>query len=193
MKRGKILVFSAPSGSGKTTLVHYIISRIPNLHFSVSATSRNPRGTEKNGVDYYFLSPSEFREKIKNNEFLEYEEVYPDKFYGTLRAQIEKQLDRGENVILDIDVKGAINVKKIYKDQALLVFIQPPSIQSLRQRLVSRGTDSEETINSRIDKAEFEMSFAQQFDRVIVNDKLEDAQKETLDVVSGFLNSPQSF
>lgn len=189
MERGKILVFSAPSGSGKTTLVRYIMSIVPNLHFSISATSRNPRGTEKNGVDYFFISPSDFRDRIARNEFLEYEEVYPDKFYGTLRAQVEKQLKAGENVVLDIDVKGAIHVKRIYGEQALLVFVQPPSVQTLRQRLVARGTDTEETINNRISKAEYEISFAPKFDKIIINDVLEDAQREALRTVTDFLKN----
>lgn len=191
MEKGKILVFSAPSGSGKTTLVRYIMSVVPNLHFSISATSRNPRSTEKNGVDYYFISPSDFRDRIARNEFLEYEEVYPDKFYGTLRSQVEKQLEAGENVVLDIDVKGAVNVKRIYGEQALLVFVQPPSIQTLRQRLVARGTDTEETINSRISKAEYEISFARQFDKIIINDILENAQREALQTVTDFLKDKQ--
>lgn len=193
MEKGKILVFSAPSGSGKTTLVRYIMSVVPNLHFSISATSRNPRGTEKNGVDYYFISPSDFRDRIARNEFLEYEEVYPDKFYGTLRSQVEKQLKAGENVVLDIDVKGAVHVKRIYGEQALLVFVQPPSIQTLRQRLVARGTDTEETINSRISKAEYEISFARQFDKIIINDILEDAQREALQTVTDFLKDKKRF
>jgi guanylate kinase len=188
MKTGKIIVFSAPSGSGKTTIVHYLMSQIDNLHFSVSATSRAPRGNEINGKDYYFLTPDEFRAKIQNNAFIEYEEVYAGKFYGTLKQQVEKQLLNGENVVLDVDVKGGINIKKIYGDQALTVFIQPPSIEVLKNRLLKRGTDSLEIINDRIRKAEYEITFAPQFDKIIVNDVLEDAQAQALAAVNAFLD-----
>ncbi len=188
MKTGKIIVFSAPSGSGKTTIVHYLMSQIDNLHFSVSATSRAPRGNEINGKDYYFLTPDEFRAKIQNNEFIEYEEVYAGKFYGTLKQQVEKQLLNGENVVLDVDVKGGVNIKKIYGDQALTVFIQPPSIEVLKNRLLKRGTDSLEIINDRIRKAEYEITFAPQFDKIIVNDVLEDAQAQALAAVNAFLD-----
>lgn len=188
MKTGKIIVFSAPSGSGKTTIVHYLMSQIDNLHFSVSATSRAPRGNEINGKDYYFLTPDEFRAKIQNNAFIEYEEVYAGKFYGTLKQQVEKQLLNGENVVLDVDVKGGVNIKKIYGDQALTVFIQPPSIEVLKNRLLKRGTDSLEIINDRIRKAEYEITFAPQFDKIIVNDVLEDAQAQALAAVNAFLN-----
>ncbi|HAE23774.1 MAG TPA: guanylate kinase [Prevotellaceae bacterium] len=188
MKTGKIIVFSAPSGSGKTTIVHYLMSQIDNLHFSVSATSRAPRGNEINGKDYYFLTPDEFRAKIQNNAFIEYEEVYAGKFYGTLKQQVEKQLLNGENVVLDVDVKGGVNIKKIYGDQALTVFIQPPSIEVLKNRLLKRGTDSLEIINDRIRKAEYEITFAPQFDKIIVNDVLEDAQAQALAAVNAFLD-----
>ena len=188
MKTGKIIVFSAPSGSGKTTIVHYLMSQIDNLHFSVSATSRAPRGNEINGKDYYFLTPDEFRAKIQNNAFIEYEEVYAGKFYGTLKQQVEKQLLNGENVVLDVDVKGGVNIKKIYGDQALNVFIQPPSIEVLKNRLLKRGTDSLEIINDRIRKAEYEITFAPQFDKIIVNDVLEDAQAQALAAVNAFLD-----
>lgn len=188
MKTGKIIVFSAPSGSGKTTIVHYLMSQIDNLHFSVSATSRAPRRNEINGKDYYFLTPDEFRAKIQNNAFIEYEEVYAGKFYGTLKQQVEKQLLNGENVVLDVDVKGGVNIKKIYGDQALTVFIQPPSIEVLKNRLLKRGTDSLEIINDRIRKAEYEITFAPQFDKIIVNDVLEDAQAQALAAVNAFLD-----
>ncbi len=188
MKTGKIIVFSAPSGSGKTTIVHYLMSQIDNLHFSVSATSRAPRGNEINGKDYYFLTPDEFRAKIQNDAFIEYEEVYAGKFYGTLKQQVEKQLLNGENVVLDVDVKGGVNIKKIYGDQALTVFIQPPSIEVLKNRLLKRGTDSLEIINDRIRKAEYEITFAPQFDKIIVNDVLEDAQAQALAAVNAFLD-----
>ena len=184
---GKILVFSAPSGSGKSTLIQFLMSHVENLHFSVSATSRAPRGQEQNGKDYFFLSPEAFRQKIQENAFLEYEEVYHDKFYGTLKSEVERQLQAGENVVLDIDVKGAINVKKIYGIRALLVFVQPPSIEVLRKRLEHRATDTEEVISDRIHKARFELSFADQFDHIIINDVLEKAEEETLHIVKKFL------
>lgn len=184
---GKIIVFSAPSGSGKSTLIEFLMNHVENLHFSVSATSRNPRGEEQNGKDYFFLSPDAFRQKIQENAFLEYEEVYHDKFYGTLKSEVERQLQVGENVVLDIDVKGAINVKKIYGNRALLIFVQPPSIEILRERLEHRATDAEEVINDRIHKASFELSFANQFDHVIINDTLEKAEEETLYTVKNFL------
>jgi len=184
---GKIIVFSAPSGSGKSTLIQFLMNHVENLHFSVSATSRNPRGEEQNGKDYFFLSPDAFRQKIQENAFLEYEEVYHDKFYGTLKSEVERQLQVGENVVLDIDVKGAINVKKIYGNRALLIFVQPPSIEILRERLEHRATDAEEVINDRIHKARFELSFANQFDHIIINDTLEKAEEETLHTVKNFL------
>lgn len=188
MKNGKIIVFSAPSGSGKTTIVHYLMSQIKNLHFSISATSRTARGNEINGKDYFFLTPDEFRAKIQNNEFIEFEEVYANKFYGTLKTQVENQLQRGENVVLDVDVKGGINIKHLYKEKALTVFIQPPDIETLRNRLLKRGTDSIEVINNRIEKAEYEITFASQFDKIIINDILENAQTEALNIVRKFLN-----
>lgn len=188
-KKGKILVFSAPSGSGKTTIVHYLMSQIENLHFSVSATSRAPRGAEQNGKDYFFLSPAEFRQLIAESAFIEYEEVYTDKFYGTLRSEVERQLAAGQNVVLDIDVKGAVNVKKIYGNEALLVFVQPPSLEVLRERLEKRATDAEDQIKMRLEKAAYEMTFAPQFDCVVVNDVLEVAQADALRFVSKFLNN----
>ena len=188
-KQGKLIVFSAPSGSGKSTLIAALMERIENLHFSISATSRAPRGTEVNGKEYFFLTPEEFRRKIQGGEFIEYEEVYHDKFYGTLKSQVEKQMQQGENVVLDIDVKGAVNVKRIYGNRALLVFIQPPSIETLKDRLVKRGTDAPEVIEDRIRKATFELTFAPHFDVVITNDDLEKAQQDTFNVVSNFLKA----
>ena len=161
-----------------------------NLAFSISCTSRAPRGTEQNGVEYFFLTADEFRQKIENDEFLEYEEVYEGRFYGTLKAQIEKQLADGQNVVFDVDVKGGINIKKYYGDQALSLFIQPPSIEELRRRLVNRGTDTPEAIEQRLAKAEYELTFAPQFDHIIVNDNLEAAEQETLQLVEGLLTSP---
>ena len=158
-----------------------------NLAFSCSATSRPPRGTEQHGVEYFFLSPEEFRTRIANDEFLEYEEVYKDRYYGTLKSQVEAQLAAGQNVVFDVDVVGGCNIKKFYGDRALSVFIQPPSIEDLRSRLEGRGTDAPEVIESRIAKAEFELGFADKFDVIVVNDKLEVAQKEALKVIKEFL------
>ena len=151
---GKLIIFSAPSGSGKSTIINYLLTQELNLAFSISATSRPPRGTEQNGVEYFFLSPDEFRSRIANDEFLEYEEVYQDRFYGTLKAQVEKQLAAGQNVVFDVDVVGGCNIKKFYGERALSVFIQPPSVEELRKRLVGRGTDTPEVIESRIDDLE---------------------------------------
>ena len=181
-----VIVFSAPSGSGKSTLVNYLIERGLNLHFSISATSRPPRGTEKHGVEYFFLTPEEFRSHIEAGDFLEYEEVYENRFYGTLKQQVDHQLTAGENVICDIDVKGGISIKKYYGARCLSVFIQPPSVDALRERLVARGTETPEAIQMRLDKAEYEMSFAPQFDTIIVNDDLEQAKKEIYEVVKQF-------
>lgn len=162
----------------------------PDLHlaFSISCTSRAPRGTEQNGVEYFFLTPEEFRERIANNEFLEYEEVYKDRFYGTLKQQVENQLQKGENVVFDLDVKGGCNIKRFYGDRALSIFIQPPSIDALRQRLVGRATDAPEVIEDRLARASYELTFAPQFDRVVVNDDLDKAKAETLAIVREFLN-----
>lgn len=184
---GKLIIFSAPSGSGKSTIINYLLTQNLNLSFSISATSRAPRGTEQNGVEYFFLTPEEFKQRIANNEFLEYEEVYKDRFYGTLKAQVEKQLAAGQNVIFDVDVVGGCNIKKFYGDRALSVFIQPPSLEELRKRLTGRGTDAPEVIESRLAKATFELSYAEKFDVVIVNDNLEKAQAEALKTVRDFI------
>lgn len=186
MKKGKLLIFSAPSGSGKSTLVQYLMSQNDTLAFSVSCTSRAPRGTEKHGVEYYFLSPEEFRQRIANDEFLEYEEVYTDKFYGTLKAEVERLSDAGKTVLFDVDVKGGVNIKKFYGDRALSIFVQPPSIEELSRRLHGRGTDSEEVIQTRLDKAAYELTFAPQFDKIIVNDDLETAKAEVLKILNDF-------
>ena len=185
----KVIIFSAPSGSGKSTIINYLMQQQLNLHFSISATSRPPRGTEQHGVEYFFPSPQEFRERIANGEFLEYEEVYKDRFYGTLRSQIDAQLAKGENVVCDVDVLGGQNIKKHYGDRALSLFIQPPSIEALRQRLEGRGTDSAEVIADRIARAEFELSFAPKFDKVVVNDDLATAQQEALHIVKDFIEA----
>ena len=178
---GKLIIFSAPSGSGKSTIINYLLTQNLNLAFSISATSRPPRGTEQNGVEYFFLTPDEFRSRIANDEFL-------DRFYGTLKAQVEKQLAAGQNVVFDVDVVGGCNIKKFYGERALSVFIQPPSVEELRKRLIGRGTDAPEVIESRVAKAEYELGFAPKFDTVIVNDDLETAKAEALKVITQFLN-----
>lgn len=187
--KGKCLIFSAPSGSGKSTIINSLLLH-PELkmEFSVSATSRAPRGTERNGVEYFFLSSDEFRSRIDAGDFLEYEEVYSGCFYGTLKQQVEKRLEAGMNVVFDVDVKGGCNIKKYFGDRALSVFIQPPSVQELEKRLIGRGTDTPEMIAKRVAKAEYELSFAPQFDVVIVNDVLEDAQQKALSTIRRFLN-----
>ena len=185
---GKLIIFSAPSGSGKSTIINYLLSQNLNLAFSISATSRAPRGDEKHGTEYYFLTVDEFKNKITDEEFLEFEEVYTDKFYGTLKSEVDRLTSIGKNVIFDVDVLGGINIKNYYKERALSVFIQPPGIQELRNRLTGRGTDAPEVIEKRIERAEFELSFADKFDVVIINDDLKKAQQETLDVIRGFLD-----
>ena len=187
--KAKLIIFSAPSGSGKSTLVQHLMTEYPELRlkFSISCTSRAPRGTERNGVEYFFLSPDEFRQKISAGEFLEYEEVYQDKFYGTLKSQVETQAERGENVVFDVDVKGGCTIKKYYGDRALSVFIQPPSVEELRKRLVGRATDAPEVIEQRLAKAEYELTFADKFDKVIINDDLDVAKAEAYQIVSEFL------
>ena len=189
--RGKLIIISAPSGTGKSTIIGWLMKEHPelNLAFSISCTSRPPRGTEQNGVEYFFLTPEEFRQRIENDEFLEYEEVYQDRFYGTLKAQVERQREAGQNVVFDVDVKGGINIKKYYGDEALSLFIQPPSVEELRRRLEGRATDTPEAIAERLAKAEYEMTFANQFDHIIVNDDLDTAKAETLKLVSDFLKS----
>src|SRR5690554_2303401 len=154
----RLIIISAPSGAGKSTLVRYLLAQGLNMRFSISATSRLPRGEEKNGVEYYFLSPEEFRERINNDEFLEYEEVYPNRYYGTLKSEVDRILKEGSNVIFDVDCVGGLNIKKIYGDQALSIFIMPPSIEVLRERLEKRGTDSPKVIEGRLAKAEYERS-----------------------------------
>lgn len=190
MNTGKLIIFSAPSGSGKSTLVNYLMEQHPELQlaFSISCTSRAPRGKEKNGVEYFFLSPEEFKKKIANNEFLEYEEVYEDRFYGTLKSQVEVQSQAGQNVVFDVDVKGGVNIKKHYGSRALSVFIQPPSVEELRNRLVGRATDTPEVIEQRLNKAEYELSFADKFDRIVINDDLEKAKVDVYNVIKQFLD-----
>ena len=186
---GGLLIFSAPSGSGKSTIVQWLMKEHPELQlaFSISATSRPPRGAEQHGVEYFFLTPAEFRRKIEEDAFLEYEEVYEDRFYGTLKEQVERQLAAGQNVVFDVDVKGGCNIKEYYGPRALSIFIQPPSVEELRRRLIGRGTDSMEQIEQRLEKAEYEMSFAPRFDHIVVNDDLTTAEEEVYQLISEFL------
>ena len=188
--KGKMLIVSAPSGSGKSTIVQWLMREHPELklYFSISCTSRAPRGSEQDGVEYFFLTPDAFKEKIQNNEFLEYEEVYSGCFYGTLKEQVEKRLNEGMNVVFDVDVVGGCNIKKYYGDEALSMFIQPPSVEELERRLKNRGTDSDEMIAKRVAKASYELTFAPRFDVVIVNDDLEEAQQKALSTIKSFLN-----
>lgn len=188
--QGKLIIFSAPSGSGKSTIINKLMSEYGlRGRFSISATSRKPRGSEQDGVEYYFLTEEDFRKRISEGDFLEYEEVYPRCFYGTLRSEVDRTLDRGENVILDIDVQGGLNVKKIYGDRALTLFIQPPSIERLRERLERRGTDAPEVIERRLAKAETELSFAPKYDAVVVNDDLEEACQAAARTIEDFLST----
>lgn len=187
---GRLLIFSAPSGSGKSTIINWLMTEHPelNLAFSISCTSRAPRGTEQHGVEYFFLTPDEFRRRIAQNEFLEYEEVYADRFYGTLKSQVDRQLEAGQNVVFDVDVKGGCNIKKFYGDRALSLFIQPPSVDELRNRLNKRATDAPEVIEDRIARATYELTFASKFDRIIINDNLERAEQEVYLALKSFLN-----
>lgn len=185
---GKLIIFSAPSGSGKSTIINYLMQQEElNLAFSISATSRSPRGEELHGVEYFFLSPEEFRTRIAKEEFLEYEEVYEDRFYGTLKSHIEDLRKAGRNVVFDVDVVGGLNIKRYYGDRALSLFIQPPSVEELRKRLVNRNTDSPEVIEERIAKAEYELGFAEKFDVIIVNDDLNTAKADALRIVKEFI------
>lgn len=190
MKNG-LVIFSAPSGSGKSTIVNWLMTEHPELKlaFSISCTSRAPRGTEQDGVEYFFLSPEAFRQKIENDEFLEYEEVYQDRYYGTLKQQVENQLTRGQSVVFDVDVKGGVNIKKFYGSRAMSVFVQPPSIDELRNRLVGRATDAPDVIEQRLARAEYELTFASQFDHVVVNDNLQKAEEEVFLLVKNFLET----
>lgn len=185
----KLIIFSAPSGAGKSTLVRFLLAQGLNIRFSISATSRKPRGNEKDGVEYYFLTPDEFRRRITNNEFLEYEEVYKDKFYGTLKSEVDRILAEGMNVVFDVDCIGGLNIKKIYGDRALSIFVMPPSIKTLRERLEKRGTDTPTVIENRLAKAEYEMSFAPQFDVIVHNDDYDQAKAEVLKLVTNFIDN----
>ena len=187
---GKLIIFSAPSGAGKTTIVRHLLNQNLNLEFSISATSRGMRHTETNGKDYYFLSPEEFKAKIQNDEFLEWEEVYVGTFYGTLKSEVDRIRNNGQNVIFDVDVVGGCNIKKYYGDEALAIFVQPPSVEELRARLISRSTDAPEVIEKRVAKAEYELTFADKFDVVITNDQLENALVQAERVIREFIALP---
>lgn len=188
-QEGKIIVVSAPSGTGKSTIINAIFDKGEiDLKFSVSATNRQPREGEIDGVNYNFLTTETFRQKISEDAFVEWEEVYPGRYYGTLRSEIERTCKAGHNVILDIDVKGALNVKKIFGQRALTLFILPPSVEILKERLISRGTETPESLNQRISKAEYELSFAPRFDRKVVNDNLVTAIADTERVIQDFIN-----
>ena len=185
----KVIIFSAPSGSGKTTLVKHCLEHFPELEFSISCTTRNPRGTEKDGVDYHFISPEKFRQKIWEEAFVEFEEVYEDKYYGTLKSEVNRIWNDGKTVIFDVDVKGGIALKNYFGEQALSIFIMPPSIQELERRLIARATEDAETIQTRVEKAEQEMTFQNEFDKILVNTDLETAKAEIEKLLSEFLNS----
>lgn len=189
-KKGKVIVVSAPSGCGKSTIINSILDagELP-LRFSVSATNRRPRQGEVDGVHYHFLTTEQFRDAIADKAFVEWEEVYPGRFYGTLRSEIERIIDRGGNVLLDIDVKGGLNVKELYGERAMTIFFLPPDIDELRRRLISRGTDAPDVVEERVNKAEYEISFAPRFDHRIVNDDLDRAIEQTTELISGFIKS----
>ena len=189
MKRGKLIVFSAPSGSGKTTLVQHLLKQNLPLGFSISATSRAPRGNEIDGNDYYFLSEEDFKEKIQQDAFIEYEEVYQGAFYGTLKTEVERLWDNGKHVLFDIDVKGGLNIKNEYPNETLAVFVQPPSLEELEKRLRERATDSEDKIQQRLDKSASELTFSQDFDVILVNDDLTTAKREVIRLVKHHLQS----
>lgn len=184
---GKLLIFSAPSGSGKTTIVRRLLEQFSNLEFSISATSRAPRGVEKNGVDYYFLSAEEFAEAVAANKFVEWEEVYKGTCYGTLRSEMERIWSKGNVILFDVDVMGGIRLKEIFGEDAMSIFVMPPSIEELRRRLEGRGTDAPEVIEKRIAKASFELTKAPEFDKQVVNDDLEVAVAEVAEIVKNFI------
>lgn len=184
---GKLLIFSAPSGAGKTTIVKHLLTKNFKLEFSISATNRPMRPNEVDGKDYHFLSTEEFQSRISKDDFLEWEEVYKGCFYGTLKSEVDRITEKGNNVIFDVDVVGGLNIKKFYEDKALAIFIQPPSVEELENRLRGRSTDSEEVIKNRVDKFIYELSFAERFDTIIINDKLEDALIEAEETLTKFL------
>lgn len=186
-EKGKLLVFSAPSGAGKTSIVKEVLKQTPQLAFSISACSRPGRPGEINGKDYYFLSPEAFREKIREGAFLEWEEVYPGSYYGTLHSEVQRIWDEGKHVVFDVDVAGGLTIKKRFPERTLAIFIKPPSMEELRKRLVNRNTETPESLEKRLGKARQELSFAKDFDHVVVNDKLEDAVREAISLVHSFI------
>ena len=185
--QGKVIVVSAPSGAGKTSIVRHLLQAVPELNFSISATTRRKRDYEEDGKDYYFITPDQFKERLANDEFLEWQEVYKNQYYGSLKCEVERIWNNGQTVIFDVDVLGGLNIKKFYGDNALAVFIEPPTIEELVNRLKKRGTETAESLKKRVDKAEYEMSFANQFDRIVLNDDLKTAQQEMIDLVRDFL------
>lgn len=187
MKNGKIIIFSAPSGSGKSTLIGHLLKRFPQLEFSISATSRAPRGSEVNGKEYYFLTNEEFKNKVAAGEFVEWEEVYAGTCYGTLRSELKRIWDKGHVIVFDVDVKGGVNLKKIFGADALSIFIMPPSVEELRRRLEKRGTDAPETIAKRVAKAEEEITYAPLFDKIVINDSLETAIADAIRITESFI------
>jgi guanylate kinase len=187
--KGKLVIISAPSGAGKSTIVKHLLESSINLEFSISATTRAPRGEENNGKEYYFLSVREFRSKIRKSEFIEWEEVYKDQLYGTLKSEINRIWENGNHILFDVDVKGGINLKNIFRHDAISIFIMPPSVQDLEKRLIHRGTDNAEKIKIRIAKAEEEIKLADQFDNIIINDHLDQAENEVYNIVKSFLNN----
>jgi len=187
-KQGKLIIFAAPSGSGKTSIVKFLLNQNLSLSFSVSATTRPKRPDEKEGIDYFFLSVKQFQEKIVSDDFIEWEEVYKDNYYGTLKSDVDKLLEKGQNVIFDVDVLGALNIKKIYGNQALTLFVKAPSVEELVERLKIRGTENEEVLMRRVEKANYELSFEKDFDFTIINNNLEVAQREAKQLVLNFIN-----
>lgn len=187
----KVIIFSAPSGAGKSTIVGHLLKKFSFLEFSISATSREPRGEEKNGKDYYFFTKDQFETKIKNGEFVEYEEVYAGSYYGTLRSEVQRIWEKGHIIVFDIDVKGGVNLKKLYGKNALSIFIEPPSIEELRNRLISRGTDKPEDIEKRVSKAAEELSYSNKFDTILVNSDLQETLARAEELISGFYTSTE--
>lgn len=183
----KIIVFSAPSGAGKTSIVRYLLEQYPQLSFSISATTRAKREMEVDGRDYYFISVPEFQKRIENEAFLEWQEVYKGQYYGSLKSEVDRLCGEGKVVLFDVDVLGGLNIKKYYKDEALAIFVQPPTLETLKERLIGRGTETPESLKKRLDKAEYEMSFAPQFDVILINDQLEDARNEATRLIRDFL------
>jgi guanylate kinase len=187
MKEGKVVIFSAPSGAGKSTLINLLVKQEPSFSFSISATNRSPRGNEQHGVEYYFLSTESFKQKIANGEFIEYEEVYPGKFYGTLKKEVEEKLGKGINLFFDVDVKGGLRLKEYFKERALSIFVQPPSVEELKNRLIHRGTESIELIEERLKRSSLELNFASKFDVVIVNDDIQQTVPKVKAIIDQFL------